>query len=81
MVPNDGHHARWQGARDGRLYRYSTDHCLGAACYNPQLNVFDPKKYDAGENPWTVWLDKEHADADINPGIREYTRLFMLPEP
>ena len=54
---------------DGRVLRgwstetdYSTDHCLGAACYNPQLNVFDPKKYDAGENPWTVWRDKAMID-------------------
>ena len=83
----EDHGTQRQASLDGRVLvtgaftDYSTDHCLGAACYNPQLNVFDPKSTMRGENPWTVWLDKEHADADINPGIREYTRLFMLPEP
>ena len=26
-------------------------------------------------------IDKDHGQPDINPGIREYTRVFVLPEP
>jgi hypothetical protein len=32
-------------------------------------------------NPWTVWLDKGHADHDLDPGIREYTRIFPFFPP
>merc|ERR1711871_514126 len=65
----------------GAFTDYSTGNCLGASCYNPQINIFDVRKFDAGKDPWSVLIDKEHGQPDINPGIREYTRVFVLPEP
>lgn len=57
-----------------------------STCLNPQINIFDPNTpnlFDASSNPWSVYIDKS-VDQDvaslINPGIREYTRVFTLPE-
>ena len=33
------------------------------------------------QNPWSVLLDAAHGEPAINPGIREYTRVFILPDP
>lgn len=65
----------------GAFTDYSTAKCLGVSCYNPQINIFDIRKFDEGKNPWSVLIDKDHGQPDINPGIREYTRVFVLPEP
>jgi hypothetical protein len=40
----------------GAFTDYATDACVGVACLNPQLNVFDVKKHDRGDNPWSVLL-------------------------
>jgi hypothetical protein len=65
----------------GGFSAYGTDTCVGAKCANPQVAMFDPKAYDGGQDPWTLLIDKEHADHALDPGIREYTRLFVLPKP
>ena len=65
----------------GAFTDYSTEFCLGPKCYNPQINLFDVKKHDAGENPWSVLINKQYGQEGINPGIREYTRVFVLPKP
>ena len=65
----------------GAFTDYSTASCLGVSCYNPQINIFDIKKYDLELDPWSVLINKEFGQPDINPGIREYTRVFVLPEP
>jgi hypothetical protein len=63
----------------GAFTAYATDKCVGDTCLNSQINIFDP---NAGSgDPWTVLLDSAHADDDIAPGIREYTRVFPLPVP
>ena len=54
----------------GTLWRPSLQ-----SCWNPQVNIFDPQRME-----WSVVLDHEHMDHDIDPGIREYTRIFVLPE-
>lgn len=65
----------------GAYTDYATDKCLGDSCLNPQINIFDISKYDRGENPWSVHIDEAHGDHDIDPGVREYTRVFVLPKP
>jgi hypothetical protein len=60
----------------GAFTAYGTAYCVGDACTNPQINVFDP-----ATGFWEVVLDKDHGDHAIDPGIREYTRVFVLPEP
>lgn len=65
----------------GAYTDYATDKCLGDSCLNPQINVFDVNEYDQGNNPWSVHIDAAHGDHDIDPGIREYTRVFVLPKP
>jgi hypothetical protein len=57
-----------------------------ATCLNPQINIFDPSTpnlFDISSSPWAVFIDKSvHEIASlINPGIREYTRVFTLPKP
>lgn len=67
---------------DGRLLiaggfsDYGTDTCVGTVCTNSQLNTFDPATMT-----WTVLVDKSAADEAIAPGIREYTRIIVLPRP
>jgi hypothetical protein len=63
----------------GAFSDYATDTCVGDDCLNPQINLFDVTKWDAGENPWSLLLDRNHMDHVIDPGIREYTRVFVLP--
>ncbi len=65
----------------GAFTDYSTQYCVGKDCYNPQINIFDVYKYNIGENPWSVLINEKYGQPDINPGIREYTRVFVLPEP
>ena len=65
----------------GAFTDYSTDLCVGVTCYNPQINIFDPKLYDEGRNPWSVLINETYQNHDIDPGIREYTRVFVLPTP
>ena len=64
----------------GAFSDYATAACTADACLNPQINIFDPKKLEQKQNPWSVWLDKQHGDPDLNPGVREYTRVFVLPK-
>ena len=71
----------------GAYSDHHTDTCYEASCLNPQINIFDPNTpniFDASSNPWSVFIDKS-VDQDvaslINPGIREYTRVFTLPQP
>jgi hypothetical protein len=57
-----------------------------STCLNPQINIFDPSTpnlFKNTSNPWFVFIDKSVHDIAslINPGIREYTRVFTLPEP
>lgn len=59
---------------------FATDHCYKTDCLNPQLNIFDPQAYDKGKDPWTVYVNSTYMTHDIDPGEREYTRLFVLPE-
>lgn len=65
----------------GGFSSYSTPECLGDSCLNPSINIFDPTAFDNGTNPWTVWIDSNNTDPLINPGVREYTRMIVLPEP
>lgn len=58
----------------GGFSDYGTDSCVGNVCLNSQLNVFDP-----ATNAWSVLIDRTAADNAIAPGIREYTRIFVLP--
>lgn len=60
----------------GAFTAYGTAYCLGDSCANPQVNIFNP-----ATEAWEVVVDKDHADHAIDPGIREYTRVFVLPEP
>ena len=66
----------------GAYTDYSTDKCLGRACLNPQVNIYDPTKVG---NPWSEFINKSMIGDEvlsyINPGIREYTRVFVLPTP
>eukprot|EP00455_Lapot_gusevi_P042681 TRINITY_DN5097_c0_g1_i3.p1 TRINITY_DN5097_c0_g1~~TRINITY_DN5097_c0_g1_i3.p1 ORF type:complete len:595 (-),score=209.04 TRINITY_DN5097_c0_g1_i3:89-1837(-) len=65
----------------GGFSDYGTDFCLGASCLNPQINLFNVTAFDRGLNPWTVLINATYADHDIDPNIREYTRVFVLPTP
>ncbi len=65
----------------GAFSAYASGKCVGDSCLNSQINVFDVQKADLGLNPWSVLVDSSHADNDWAPGIREYTRVFVLPAP
>ena len=60
---------------------YATESCVKLDCLNPQINLFDPSRMDAGLDPWSVVVNRTFSEAEINPGIREYTRIFVLPKP
>ncbi len=65
----------------GAFSSYASDKCLGDSCLNSQINVFDANALDAGRNPWSVLIGASGADNDWAPGVREYTRVFVLPNP
>lgn len=68
----------------GGFSAYGTNYCSGPTCLNPQINVFDyPLFQQSGgkTNPWRVLVNKTYESHDIDPGIREYTRIFVLPQP
>jgi hypothetical protein len=60
----------------GGFTDYGTDTCVGAVCLNSQINVFDP-----ANNTWSVLIDGSASDDVIGPGVREYTRMVVLPQP
>ena len=68
----------------GGFSAYGTDSCVGETCLNPQINIFDyPLYVRSGGNvdPWRVLVNKTYESHAIDPGIREYTRIVVLPEP
>jgi len=54
---------------------------VGDSCLNSQINLFDPVALETGNNPWSVLLGKAVGNDDWAPGVREYTRVFVLPVP
>ena len=68
----------------GGFTAYGTAACVGPKCLNPQINIFDYPLFvrTAGRaDPWRVLINTTYENHAIDPGIREYTRIFVLPEP
>jgi hypothetical protein len=65
----------------GAFSAYASNKCVGDSCLNSQINVFDVNAFNSGSNPWSVLINSTQADNDWAPGIREYTRVFVLQSP
>jgi len=55
--------------------------CCGDSVVNSQLAIFDPVLYEQGSNPWSVLADLQTTRNDTAPGIKDYTRLWVLKKP
>lgn len=52
--------------------------CCSAA--NRSLEIFDPRKFDLGQNPYTLQVDHSQAPTDTHP-TQTYTNMYVLPKP
>lgn len=56
-------------------------------CTNPALVIFDPVLYDMNTetnmtiNPWIDYIPINMSTRLIEPGVKDYTRMFVLPQP
>lgn len=67
----------------GGFSAYGTATCVGATCLNPQINIFDYPLFvrsGGASDPWRVLVNTTFESHDIDPGVREYTRIMVLPE-
>ena len=68
----------------GGFTAYGTAQCVGEKCLNPQINIFDYPLFvrsGGAVDPWRVLVNKTYESHAIDPGVREYTRIMVLPEP
>jgi hypothetical protein len=47
---------------------------------NRSLELFDPRKFDLGQNPYTLQVDHSAAPTDTHP-TQTYTNMYVLPTP
>ena len=67
----------------GGFTAYGTAACVGPKCLNPQINIFDYPLFvrsGGAANPWRVLINTTYANHAIDPGVREYTRIVVLPQ-
>jgi hypothetical protein len=50
-------------------------------CTNPGMAIFNVSQWDAGLSPWQWSLPANESNHGINPGPKDYTRIFALPRP
>ena len=78
---------------DGRvLVTGGFSKCCGGDVENPALNIFDPElwkkgtynarnHWNLGENRWIDLVPLHETRNDTAPGMKDYTRLWVLTEP
>ena len=56
--------------------------CSDSSCVNRDLEIFDPDALITNANPWTTWVNSNQVSSNVyDPGIKDYTHTFLLPEP
>jgi hypothetical protein len=73
-ILTNGGYARWVSVTDPdptRKWRY----------LNKSVTLFDPAAYDAGRNPWTVWVPHAKAPREVGIGVFDYPKVFVLSKP
>jgi hypothetical protein len=73
-ILTNGGYARWVSITDPdptRKWRY----------LNKSVTLFDAAAYDAGRNPWTVWVPHAKAPRQVGIGVFDYPKVFVLPKP
>jgi len=48
---------------------------------NQSVTLFDPAAYDAGRNPWTLWVPHAKAPREVGIDVFDYPKVFVLPKP
>ncbi|MBS1119969.1 MAG: hypothetical protein H6Q90_2197 [Deltaproteobacteria bacterium] len=67
---------------DGRvLVTGGFTRCCGTEFTNRSIEVFDPAALDANVSPWSTLLTHEQGATEIGASIKDYPRVFSLPEP
>jgi hypothetical protein len=56
--------------------------CSDSSCMNRDLEIFDPEALITHESPWSTWVSNDQVASNVyDPGIKDYTHTFLLPEP
>jgi hypothetical protein len=65
---------------DGNVLMFGGFSSACCSAFNRSLEVFDPRKGDLGQNPFTLQVDHSQAPTDTHV-LRTYTAMFVLPKP